>query len=71
MFAKARVLGVDACPAYGRKLVDSGRLAASVTTPPNTGEAIRALRRFWDAGVPLDLRRLTRAEPYPRASAGR
>src|SRR5262245_32344969 len=71
MLAKVPVLGVDACPAYGRELVDSGRLAASVTTPPNTGEAIRALRRFWDAGAPLELRRLTTAEPYPPTSVGR
>jgi hypothetical protein len=28
IFLKARVLGVDACPAYGRKLVDAGRLSA-------------------------------------------
>jgi hypothetical protein len=65
---KARFLGVDACPAFGRRLVDSGTLEASITTPANTGEAIRALRRFWDSGQPLDLKSLTRAEPYPSAS---
>jgi len=68
MLAEARFLGVDACPAFGRKLVDSGRLAASIITPANTGEAIRALRRFWDSGQPLDLRRLTESEPYPGSS---
>ena len=71
MLAKVPVLGVDACPDYGRQLVDSGRLAASITAPPNTGEAIRALRRFWDTGSPLDLRRLTTAEPDPTTSVRR
>jgi ABC-type sugar transport system substrate-binding protein len=68
MLTEARLLGVDACPAFGRKLVDSGRLVASITTPANTGEAIRALRRFWQSGEPLALKRLTEAEPYPDTS---
>jgi ABC-type sugar transport system substrate-binding protein len=68
MLTAARFLGVDACPAFGRKLVDSGRLAASIITPANTGEAIRALRRFWESGQPPDLRRLTQSEPYPDTS---
>jgi ABC-type sugar transport system substrate-binding protein len=65
IFRKAKVLGVDACPAYGRRLVDSGRLTASVTTPPNTGEAIRALRKSWESGRPLALQAFTRPTPYP------
>lgn len=69
MLLGARFLGVDACPGFGRGLVDSGRLAASITTPPNTGEAIRGLRRFWDAGRPLPLKMLTEPSPYPLSSA--
>ncbi len=64
-FQDARLLGVDACPAYGRRLVDEGRLTASVTTPPNTGEALRDLARFWRRGEALPLRGLTRPSPYP------
>lgn len=69
MLTRARFLGVDACPGYGAKLVDAGKLAASVTTPANTGEAIRQLRQFWDAGRPLPLRALTEPRPYPLSSA--
>lgn len=65
IFRKARVLGVDACPAYGRRLVDAGRLTASVTTPANTGEAIHALRKFWESGRPLALKAFTKPTPYP------
>ena len=65
IFRKAKVLGVDACPAFGRKLVDAGRLTASVTTPANTGEAIRALRKFWESGLPLALKAFTNPTPYP------
>jgi len=70
MLLKAPLLGVDACPDFGRKLVDSGELSASVVTPANTGEAIRHLRRFWEKGRPLPLQALTSPEPYPSASAG-
>jgi hypothetical protein len=66
MLLNARFLGVDACPSYGRRLVDSGTLEASIVTPANTGIAIRSLRRFWEAGRPLELQSFTAAEPYPR-----
>jgi ABC-type sugar transport system substrate-binding protein len=67
---KARFLGVDACPLFGRKLVDSGELTASVTTPATTGEAIRGLQRFWKSGQPMPLRAVTEPKPYPPSSAG-
>jgi ABC-type sugar transport system substrate-binding protein len=63
----ARLLGVDACPAYGRRLVDEGRLSASIVTPANTGLAIDLLRRFWADGRPLPLRSFTSPSPYPPA----
>jgi ABC-type sugar transport system substrate-binding protein len=69
MFSKAHFLGVDACPAFGRKLVDQGKLRASVTTPANTAEAIRALRRFWESGQPLPLKAFTDPTAYPPSSA--
>jgi ABC-type sugar transport system substrate-binding protein len=63
----ARLLGVDACPAYGRRLVDEGTLSASVVNPANTGLAIDLLHRFWAEGRPLALRSFTTPSPYPSA----
>lgn len=68
MFAKTRFLGVDACPSFGRKQVASGQLAASVTAPANTGEAIRYLARFWKTGQPLPIQAFTEPTPYPPSS---
>lgn len=69
MFGKAHFLGVDACPAYGRRLVDSGTLTASVTMPATTTDAIRALRGFWETRQPLALKAYTDPAPYPPRSA--
>lgn len=66
--AGAKLLGADACPAYGRRLVDEGALAASVTAPANTGEALRGLQRFWQSGQPVALRAFTKPLPYPASS---
>jgi len=63
----ARFLGVDACPGYGRRLVDEGTLAASIVTPANTGLAIDLLHRFWTEGRPLPLRSFTAPSAYPPA----
>ena len=62
---KAALLGMDACPTYGRRLVDEGTLAASVVNPANTGQAIELLHGFWTAGRPLPLRSFTTPSPYP------
>jgi ABC-type sugar transport system substrate-binding protein len=69
MLAGAKLLGVDACPAYGQRLVDEGTLAASVVAPANTGDAIRHLHRFWEAGERVPLRAFTQPRPYPPSSA--
>jgi ribose transport system substrate-binding protein len=66
---KAKFLGVDACPTFGRKLVDDGTLAASVATPANTGLALELLSRYWNEGTPVPLRSFTEATPYPPTSA--
>ena len=63
--ARAALLGVDACPSYGRRLVDEGTLAASVVNPANTGQAIELLNGFWTAGRPLPLRSFSTPSPYP------
>jgi ABC-type sugar transport system substrate-binding protein len=65
--AGAKLLGVDACPSYGQRLVDDATLAASVVTPPNTGLALELLHRFWTEGRPLPLRSFTTPHPYPPA----
>lgn len=69
MFAHARFLGVDACPAFGKKLVDTGELTASVATPASVGEALRALQAYWKSGRPVPLRTFTEPQPYPSGSA--
>ena len=69
MLTRARFLGVDACPGFGRKLVDSGELAASVATPASVGDAMRSLHSHWQSGQPLPLRHLTVPQPYPASSA--
>lgn len=63
--AQAKLFGVDACPGYGRRLVDDGTLTASVTTPANTGLALQLLHGFWSAQRPLPLRSYTAPSPYP------
>jgi ABC-type sugar transport system substrate-binding protein len=65
IFSKARFLGVDACPRFGKKLVDEGTLAGSVTTPANTDIAIRHLVNFWSEGTPVPLRSFSEATMYP------
>jgi ribose transport system substrate-binding protein len=65
MFLQARYLGVDASPRYGRKLVDSGSLTASVLMPSNTDVAIRSLQAFWQSRRALPLRAFTDVTPYP------
>ncbi len=62
---KAKFLGVDGCPTFGRKLVEDGTLAASVVTPANTGLALDQLSRFWKQGTPMPLRAFTEASPLP------
>jgi ABC-type sugar transport system substrate-binding protein len=70
MFGRALLFGVDACPGYGKEMVDAGRLSASVAVRPNAGLAIAMLRRFWDGGPLPSLRSTSEAAPYPATSAG-
>jgi ABC-type sugar transport system substrate-binding protein len=41
--ARLPIIGCDGLPGGGQRLVNEGRLAATVVTPPNTGPAIRLL----------------------------
>jgi ribose transport system substrate-binding protein len=68
MFAKARFLGIDGCPSFGKRLVDTGALAATIATTANTGMAIAHLHKFWRDGAPVPLRAFTEALPYPADS---
>ena len=63
--SSAKFLGVDACAAFGQKLVAEKLLAASVLTPANTGLALDHLHRFWTRGTPVPLRSFTEAQPWP------
>jgi ABC-type sugar transport system substrate-binding protein len=69
MFSKARFLGVDACPGLGKRLVDTGVLAASIVTPATSGPAIASLVAFWKQRKRLPLRAFTEGRPYPSTSA--
>src|SRR5512141_1472937 len=62
---QAKLLGVDACPGYGRRLVDDGTLTASVTTPANTSLARQLLHGFWSAQRRRPLRSYTAPSPSP------
>jgi ABC-type sugar transport system substrate-binding protein len=68
MFGRARLFGVDACPGYGKEMVDAGRLSASVAVRPNAGLAIQLLERFWSDGQALPLQSTSGAVPYPESS---
>jgi ABC-type sugar transport system substrate-binding protein len=70
MFGRALLFGVGAVQGYGKEMVDSGRIAASVSVRPNAGSAIALLRRFWTGGVPLPPQSTSEAAPYPPDSAG-
>ncbi len=52
------VTGVDASPAFGRRLVDEGTLTATVALPSVGGPALEALGRVRDAGTlpPAEIR---------------
>jgi len=62
---RAKLLGMDACPSYGQRLVDEGSLTASIVNPAATGPALELLDRFWKEGSPVPLRSFTEARPYP------
>jgi ABC-type sugar transport system substrate-binding protein len=66
--SRARLLGVDGCPVYGKRLVDEGVLAATIVNPANTGLALELLHRFWATGARPALRSFTALSAYPPAS---
>lgn len=68
MLRKARFMGIDACPNYGKRHVDGGELSASITTPANTGMALAHLQAFWQERKPVPLQTFTTATAYPPTS---
>ena len=62
---KIPVLGGDGLPAMGKRWVDEGKLAAtvSVTLPGKT--AVELLWRYWKNGAPLPAVTRLAPRPYP------
>jgi ribose transport system substrate-binding protein len=58
-------LGIDGVPDVGQKLVQTGRLTATVVMPPNTGPALEALAGWLRSGVlpPAEVRVPVRSYP--------
>ena len=66
--SRAKLLGMDGCPAYGRRLVDEGTLTATIENAANTSLAIELLHRFWTENGKLPLRSFTELRPDPASS---
>jgi ABC-type sugar transport system substrate-binding protein len=58
-------LGIDGLPIYGQKLVDEGRLSATVIMPSNTGPALELIDRWVKSGAlpPASVRLPVRSYP--------
>jgi ABC-type sugar transport system substrate-binding protein len=59
------VLGVDGVETVGRRLVDEGKLVATVTMPTTTGRAIELLAAWFRDRQPLPPRVVLPPTPYP------
>jgi ribose transport system substrate-binding protein len=68
MFAEAKYIGIDGSARYGKRMVDSGVLTATVVMPSNSDVALRHLHAFWQSRRPFPLRALTEVTPYPAKS---
>jgi ABC-type sugar transport system substrate-binding protein len=68
MFSKAKLVGAGGCPGFGKDLVDTGDLDATIVLPPNTGMAIELLELFWRDGKPLPPQSFSKVTPYPPTS---
>lgn len=69
MFARAKVLGVGACPGYGLELVNEGTLHSSVIAPATAGTAMTLLNLYWTEKQVPPLRSFNPARPHPPTSA--
>jgi ABC-type sugar transport system substrate-binding protein len=69
LWKKIHFLGIDGLPVYGQKLVDQGRLSATVIMPSNTGPALELVDAWVKSGTlpPATVRLPVR--PYPEAAA--
>jgi ABC-type sugar transport system substrate-binding protein len=60
------IVGCDGSPGYGKRLVDDGRLAATVVMPPVAGIAVNELAA-WGGGRPRPPAEIVlRPTPYPQ-----
>jgi hypothetical protein len=60
------VFGGDALPGVGRRWVDEGTLAASVSVPLTSRAAVDLVVRHWQDGAPLPAVTRLVPQPYPR-----
>jgi ABC-type sugar transport system substrate-binding protein len=63
--ARLPITGCDGLPDGGVRLVDDGRLAATVVTPPNTGPALRLLAQALNTRLAPPRSVLINPESYP------
>jgi ABC-type sugar transport system substrate-binding protein len=63
--ARIPVIGADGLPEVGRRMVDSGELAATIVLPSPAGPALQALEQSWSRGVPTPPEILLPSTGYP------
>jgi ABC-type sugar transport system substrate-binding protein len=63
--ARLPITGCDGLPDGGVRLVDEGKLAATVVTPPNTGPAVRLLAQVLNTRLPAPRSVIMQPESYP------
>jgi len=64
-WSNVEYLGIDGVPDVGQKMVDEGRLAATIVMPSNTGPALEALHRHLIEGSRIPATVLLPTRSYP------
>jgi len=66
--ADLAVIGCDGLSSVGKRLVDEGKLAATVVAPTTADKAVEAMVAWVRSGVPVPERLLLRSQEYPDQS---
>jgi inositol transport system substrate-binding protein len=66
--AELAVVGCDGLSSVGKRLVDEGKLAATVVAPTTADKAVEAVVAWSRSGVPVPERLLLRSQEYPDQS---